>query len=116
LRNDNYAAALDMIAAEAPDVVGLAEVDAAWVAGLSALKARYPYSVERPQEGAFGLLLYSRFPIRETEGSPLVQDGIQAAISVETELLGEPVNLVVAHLMAPMSGARAELRNAQIKK
>jgi endonuclease/exonuclease/phosphatase (EEP) superfamily protein YafD len=115
MRNNDHGALRAQIERESPDIVGLLEVDDAWIEGLSGLQAEYPHRVLRPEDGAYGLALYSRFPIRELETSPYIQDGTQTALSVEVELEDTHVTLTLAHLMAPVSAGRAGLRNLQIE-
>ena len=112
--NDDYDAALSLIAREAPDIVGLVEVTDAWIGGLTDLQAAYPYSILRPTEGAHGLALYSRLPLRELEASPYVENGRQTALLAEAELPDGPALLVLAHPMSPLAPAGAALRNRQL--
>lgn len=114
--NHHYDALRALIAEEQPDIVGLAEVDEAWLDGLSALHAEYPYSVLRPQHDAHGLALFSRLPIHELETSPYVEDGIQTAIMVEVEMPLEQATLTLAHPMSPVTPGKATRRNVQLRK
>jgi endonuclease/exonuclease/phosphatase (EEP) superfamily protein YafD len=115
-RNSDHDAVRALIQREAPDIVGLSEVNAAWIDALSSLTAEYPYTVLRPEQGAHGLAVYSRVPIRERETSPYIERGTQAAISVHLDLAGAGATLTLAHLMAPTSARKAGLRNLQIRK
>ena len=114
LHNFDYAALRELIAEENPDVVGLMEVNRQWVDELSSLRPEYPYSILHPEDGAYGLALLSRIPLRESEASPYVEDGIQAAIVAELEWRNERVTTVLAHLKAPVTPRNAALRNRQI--
>ena len=113
-RNSAYAEALALISSEGPDIVGLAEVNHSWIDGLSELRERYPHRVVRPDDGAWGLALFSRFPVRELDSSPYSEGDVQTAIIVEVELHGKPVTLTLAHLRSPVSQDNANLRNVQI--
>lgn len=112
-RNADYAALLEEVRRQDPDVLGLMEVDQAWLDGLSALESEYRYTVLRPEEGAYGLALYSNLPIRRLPQSPYVEDGFQTAVAVELATADGPLTLVLAHVRAPTSPAKAKLRNAQ---
>ena len=114
-RNGDYDAFVRMIETVSPDVIGLVEVQGRWSASLKRLEATYPYQIARPEDGYFGLAVLSRFPLRELEGSPYSHDGLQSAILAELELPEVTATLVVSHVMAPMSPARAALRNAQLE-
>jgi endonuclease/exonuclease/phosphatase (EEP) superfamily protein YafD len=115
-RNNDHGALRALIEREDPDIVGLLEVNDAWIKGLAGLTAKYPHSVLRPEDGAYGLALYSRIPIRELETSPYIQDGTQTAVLVEVEIHDRRAILTLAHLMAPTSARKAGLRNLQIAK
>lgn len=112
--NDDYPALRELVAAEAPDVVGLLEADQGWVDGLSGMASRFPYRVLRPQDGAYGIALYSRERMQELRGSPHRRDGLQTAVSVDLSLGGVPATLLLAHVMAPLGPSFARLRNEQL--
>lgn len=114
-RNRDYAALLGEIRETDPDVVGLLEVDQDWVDGLSALESEFDWSVLYPEEGAYGLALYSDLRVRELTSGPYVEHGLQTSISVELEIDGVPTTLVLAHVSAPTSAAKARLRNVQLR-
>lgn len=50
-----------------PDVVQVIEIDAWWQQALAPLRAEYPHHVEIPQDNAYGMALYSRFPLENVE-------------------------------------------------
>lgn len=115
-RNVDYAALLEQIREADPDVVGLLEVDQAWLDGLSALEGEFDWTVFYPQEGAYGLALYSKLPLREVASSPYVEGDQQTSIAVELEVQEMPALLVLAHVSAPTTPARARLRNVQFAR
>jgi endonuclease/exonuclease/phosphatase (EEP) superfamily protein YafD len=116
LRNADYAALRAAIVQENPDIIGLQEVTGKWLDELSPIRSDYPFTVLRPEEGAYGLALFSRFPIRELGSSPYLEEGIQTAVSVEMEVGQKSVTLVLAHLKAPTTPRNAKLRNRQIDR
>ncbi|RZK94044.1 MAG: endonuclease, partial [Methylobacterium sp.] len=52
--NRNYAAALDVIERQSPDIVLLLETDAGWQSAMAPLRERYPNRVEQPQDNTYG--------------------------------------------------------------
>ena len=112
-RNSGYAALLEEVRRQDPDVLGLMEVDQAWLDGLSALEAEYRWQVLEPQEGPYGLALYSRVPIRLLPENPYIEGGLQTAIALELAVDESKMTLVLTHVRAPTSPGKAELRNAQ---
>ncbi|HEX7062202.1 MAG TPA: endonuclease/exonuclease/phosphatase family protein [Woeseiaceae bacterium] len=115
-RNFDYAALLEQVRAVDPDVLGLLEVDRDWLEGLSALEAVYPWRASYPQEGPWGLALYSKLPFEELPVSPYREAGFQTAILVELAAGDRPVELVLAHVSAPTTPAKARLRNRQFAR
>lgn len=113
--NADHAALEEAVRQEDPDVLGLVEVTPAWVDELGFLKKHYPYAIVHDEEGAYGLALFSRLPMRELAGSPYVAGGIQTALSAGIELEQTPVTLMLGHLRAPTTPSKAALRNEQIR-
>lgn len=113
--NDDYEALRRLVSLENPDVVGLAEVDDEWLDALSSLQSEYPHTVLHPDIDAHGLALYSRFPVRELETSPYLQDGVQTALIVELETPQANVSVYLAHPKSPVSPGDAALRNLQLE-
>lgn len=114
LKNRDFHAAISLVEDENPDIVGFVEVNDAWIGELSVLHDAYPYSILRPEEGAYGMALFSRMPLRELAASPYAEGGIQAAILAEVVVQEARVSLILAHLAAPTSPRKADLRNRQL--
>ena len=112
--NSETAALLAQIDAEDPDLVILQEMSSIWLAALQELGEEYPYSVAEAQDGAFGIGLFSKFPLddaRIVRAPPLDLPEIRAIVR-----LGEQrINLVSAHPMPPVGRAETEARNAQLR-
>ncbi len=47
-----------------PDLVFLVETDPGWAEGMKALEADYPHQLRKPLDNTYGLLFYSRLPLR----------------------------------------------------
>jgi endonuclease/exonuclease/phosphatase (EEP) superfamily protein YafD len=95
----------------APEVLAIVEYDAAWAKRLAPLLAGYPHRVELPQDNNFGIALFSRTPILEwtaldLEGSP--------AIDARIEHGDQLVDVIVVHLMPPISARMAARREHQL--
>lgn len=114
-RNSRYGALREAIRQEDPDVIGLTEATGKWIDELEELRKEYPYTVLRHQDGAYGLALYSRIPVRELNGSPLMHGGLQTAIAAEFELQETRVTLLLSHVRAPVSAGMARMRNEQLE-
>jgi endonuclease/exonuclease/phosphatase (EEP) superfamily protein YafD len=114
-RNSDYAALHALVNDLKPDVIGLIEVDERWIQSLSIIESSYPYRILRPEDGAYGLAIFSRIPFRETDVSPYREVGVQTAILAEIALGDSRATLAFAHLMAPTSRAKSAMRNRQLE-
>lgn len=74
--HDDASALLHEIGDKDPDIVFLVETDQGWADRVQELEIRYPYHCLLPLDDYNGMLLYSRFPIREPQIRYLVQDHI----------------------------------------
>ncbi|EJS89093.1 hypothetical protein AAUPMC_11501, partial [Pasteurella multocida subsp. multocida str. Anand1_cattle] len=59
-----------------PDVVLTLETDLWWEEKLASLEAHYTYTVKIPLDNLYGMHLYSRLPLRNTEIRHWVQEDI----------------------------------------
>lgn len=74
--NTNYTGCLNMLKKADPDIILLLETDAKWAASVSNLGKHYDHQVLVPQENTYGMLLYSKLPLRNTEVKFLVEEDI----------------------------------------
>lgn len=76
MENQRYGRFLEMVRQARPDVVLALETDAAWAAAIEPLTATHPFAVRQPLENYYGMMLFSRLPLREPRVDFLVQDDI----------------------------------------
>ncbi len=72
-----------LVQAVRPDVLLALEPDAWWAQALRPLQPRYPYRIELPRDDAYGMILYSRWPLAATQVQDLLQRGVP---SIRTRL------------------------------
>lgn len=65
--NSKYGKIIRLIAQEKPDLVLLLETDEKWERGCASLEETYPYCIKIPQTNGYGMLFYSKFPLKNTE-------------------------------------------------
>ncbi len=58
---------LEVVTETDPDLLLAMEVDQWWLSELEPLKSKYPYVMEYPTDNAYGMALYSKFPLKEQE-------------------------------------------------
>lgn len=85
-----------------PDIFLAMEVNQWWLDELKALKEDYPYSMEQPNEKAYGMALYSRFPLKEKQLKYLKHENVPS-FHMKVELKsGKNFMLHAVHPVAPM--------------
>ena len=109
---------LRVIKKNEPDVVLLVETDKWWQEAVRQLEAHYKYSVQYPLENTYGMLLFSRLPLVDTEIKFLIKKNIP---SIHTKVIlrsGEKVQLFCIHPEppAPNESIYTTERNAEILK
>ncbi|GAB3258699.1 endonuclease/exonuclease/phosphatase family protein [Larkinella harenae] len=92
---------LKLVQKHKPDVVLVLEANQRWKEALKTLESDFPHQILHPLENTYGLLFYSRFPIRHHEIRFLVEDDIPS-IYVQLELRsGQRVHFYGIHPMPP---------------
>ena len=97
------------------DVVLLMEVNEAWMIALQPLRTNYPQAIAKPREDNFGIALFSRLPLTNSE---VIELGKAEVPSIATTLLlgGQPLFLLGTHPLPPGSAEYARLRNEQLRE
>ncbi len=114
-RNTNHRAVIDLIRQENPDVIIGQEITPAWMEALRPLKADYPYGMDLPIETPQGIAVLSRIPLSMIENVK-IRSYNGPTIHAALDLDGSRVDLVTAHLAAPMSRRHVEARNEQMRE
>ncbi|MXN89660.1 endonuclease [Flavobacterium sp. Sd200] len=100
--NQNHKGCLAVVRRANPDVLLLLETDKAWDEGTKELSEAYKYSVKVPLENTYGMLLYSKLELKESEVKYMVEEGIP---SIHTKIVlkgGRQVQLYAVHPTPPV--------------
>lgn len=81
-----------------PDIVVTLESDAWWQQQLDTLQSDYPHTVKCPLENLYGMHVYSRLPLHNTEVAWLVEENVP---SIHTEVLLPEGDSVQVHFLHP---------------
>jgi endonuclease/exonuclease/phosphatase (EEP) superfamily protein YafD len=113
VRNDNYTEVRRYLQGRNADVLVLSELTPKWVAELRAVTAGYPYQLTDARRNAWGLGIFSRYPLATAELTDL---GVAGSVHVATTLAlpGGNVQLLGVHLVSPTLPGRAHQRNRQL--
>lgn len=105
MTNRNPAGFLKLIDQYQPDVVLAMEVDKWWVEQLNVLENNFHYKMEYPLENAYGLLLYSRLPLSDSEIKFLKHSDVPSFHTIMTLPSGQEFAFHGIHPVAPFPSA-----------
>ncbi len=99
--NTSYQKLLDLVKKRNPDVVFLVETDQLWLENVKELRQEYPHYVEIPKDNTYGLLFYSRLPLRHSEVNYLIDEEIPSIIA-DIEFNNQLVRIYGLHPAPPV--------------
>lgn len=85
-----------------PDIVFLLETGHEWERAMRPLEADYPYSEKMPLDNTYGMLFYSRLPIRESRVHFLVEEDVPSMYALVELDNGQLVRIWGLHPKPPM--------------
>ncbi|EPG35506.1 endonuclease/exonuclease/phosphatase family protein [Acinetobacter colistiniresistens] len=114
--NHQYHLLIEQINRLKPDLVLTLESNAAWQQALSPIEADYPFRVPVPLENLYGMHLYSRLPLNDTEVKFILSDEIPSIHTTVTLPSGVQVQLYCLHPKppSPTEAKDSTLRDAEL--
>lgn len=99
-----------------PDILVTLESDQWWQGQLDVLESDMPHAVKCPLDNLYGMHVYSRLPLRESEIKFLVEDGVPSIHTVATLRTGDEVRLHFLHPAppAPTENEESAERDAEL--
>lgn len=116
-KNQEYSKMLELIRELHPQIVVLIEVNDNWVREMKPLDRDYPNQVLQPQDNTYGLAIYSKFPLTQSQVRFLVDEGVPSLftclqINEQTE-----IELVALHPRPPRpKEGPSDQRDAELMK
>jgi endonuclease/exonuclease/phosphatase (EEP) superfamily protein YafD len=92
---------VSMVEQYKPDIVLLLEPDQHWKNGLESLESSYPHRILHPLGNTYGMLLYSRLPIKKQEVRFVIQKDIPSMYAQIELPSGQLVHFYGVHPMPP---------------
>ncbi|KQS26949.1 endonuclease/exonuclease/phosphatase family protein [Dyadobacter sp. Leaf189] len=102
--NKNIAGCLKVLKKYNPDIILLLETDEFWRKGTEELTKSYPYQQLVPLENTYGMLLYSRLKLMDTEVRHLVDEEIPSIKTCVELPSGKNFQLHCVHPTPPVPG------------
>jgi endonuclease/exonuclease/phosphatase (EEP) superfamily protein YafD len=109
--NTRFRQAVSAFTEQDPDIIVLQEYTPEWHDALAVLTDRYAYSVTEPKEGAFGIAVFSREPVRS---HAIRRFGASRTPFIHVEFESPGLHLIAVHFQPPTTGNRAIDRNRQL--
>ncbi|QEG21545.1 endonuclease/exonuclease/phosphatase family protein [Mariniblastus fucicola] len=115
--NTEFQAAIEEVRKHDPDVVAVLEYANNWHVAFDHLNETYPYQHRDPRWHGYGIAIFSKLPLENTESVPLTEEEIDnpAAIA-KFKFGGQTLRLVAVHVMSPINRYRLDLRNRQFEQ
>lgn len=67
MKNEESTAVLDLVEKTDPDIFLAMEVNDRWISSLQSLEKKYSHTMIEPYDNAYGMALYSRYPLTRSE-------------------------------------------------
>lgn len=114
--NHQYQLLIAQIEKYQPDLVLTLESDQAWQNALAVIEKDYPYRVAVPLDNLYGMHLYSRLELKNTEVKFILSDEIPSIHSTVILPSGQPVQLYCLHPKppSPTEAKDSTLRDAEL--
>ncbi|CAN5295430.1 endonuclease/exonuclease/phosphatase family protein [soil metagenome] len=116
MENRQFESVFNLIESYNPDVILLAEPNAWWAEKLAPLKEKYPHNEACLLENRYGMMLFSRLPLHETEIQFLIQEDIPSIHTLIELPSGDKIALHGVHPRppAPEEGGRSTERDGEL--
>ena len=114
--NDKYHLLLEHVRTLKPDLLLTLESDKTWENALKEIEEEYPYRVPVPLDNLYGMHLYSRLPLRNTEVKFILSNEIPSIHTTVILRSGMPVQLYCLHPKppSPTEAKDSTLRDAEL--
>lgn len=102
-----------LVQEQQPDLIVMQEATPSWLTLLDPIRSSYPYKLAEPRDDAFGIALYSKFPLDSTAIVESVPRGFPDLIA--TAMIGaRRLNIISTHPMPPLREIDYGARNLQL--
>ncbi|MEG0746650.1 MAG: endonuclease/exonuclease/phosphatase family protein [Acinetobacter sp.] len=114
--NHQYHLLIEQIQQHQPDLVLTLESDQIWQNELSVIEKDYPYRVPVPLDNLYGMHLYSRLELKDSEVKFILSDEIPSIHATVILRSGQPVQLYCLHPKppSPTEAKYSTLRDAEL--
>ncbi|WP_333662689.1 endonuclease/exonuclease/phosphatase family protein [Chishuiella changwenlii] len=113
--NEEYQKLVDLLKKRNPDIVFLLETNKKWMESIKEATDEYKYKIEVPLENTYGLLFYSKLPVKHQEINYLISDKIPSIVA-DIEYNKQTIRMYGLHPTPPVPQENEESteRDAEI--
>lgn len=114
--NRNVEGLIELVRENTPDVLVTLETNSWWQEQLSVLEPDYPYTIKCPLENRYGMHVYSRLPLKDSQIAYLVEDDVPSMHTLVTLPCGQKVRVHFLHPTPPFptENPRSAERDAEL--
>lgn len=105
---------LNLVERFQPDILSINEPDEWWEKQLAPLEKIYPYSIKKTLPNAYGMILYTKFPLKNIEINFLVVDEVPSFYAKVVLPSGKTFNLHCVHPEPPRPGSSTYERDKEL--
>lgn len=93
---------IEEVKAKDPDILLLCEVNQRWLDDVRSVTSQYEYKLEEPLDNTYGMALYSKFPLEDSQIRFMVDDSIPSMHTIATIRSGKKIQIHAIHPTPPM--------------
>jgi endonuclease/exonuclease/phosphatase (EEP) superfamily protein YafD len=114
--NRNAEALIELVRKNKPDILVTLESDAWWQSKLDVLESDYPYTIKCPLDNLYGMHVYSRLPLRDSQTAYLVEPDIPSMHTLVRLPSGHEIRAHFLHPAppSPMENEESGERDAEL--
>ncbi len=115
MANKKHQKFIDLVKKEHPDILVMNEPDHAWYESVRKdFEKMFPYSIKQPLENTYGMILWSKIKLRESEIRFLVEDDVPSFKTIVELPSGKWFDLYTVHPQPPRLLQNTETREAEL--
>jgi endonuclease/exonuclease/phosphatase (EEP) superfamily protein YafD len=115
MENRKYQQFKELVLKENPDILIMNEPNSAWHESVKKeFDEKFPYTIKKPLENTYGMLLWSKFKLHDSEIRFLVEDDVPSFYTVVELPSGHKFDLFTVHPQPPRLMQNTETREAEL--
>ncbi|MGK7393620.1 MAG: endonuclease/exonuclease/phosphatase family protein [Candidatus Cyclobacteriaceae bacterium M3_2C_046] len=110
MKNTAYNQFIDMVNKNDPDLLLTLETDKNWGEALAVIHNSYPYQVQIPKDNTYGMHLYSKFPLSDSQVKYWLDQDIPSIRTLFRLPSGQMIDFFAVHPKPPVPGEDEDSR------